>query len=572
MSSQQQASGPRHPRGNGGAVRPVLVLGLDGASFDVIEPLARAGRLPNLARWMEEGASLPLRSTVPAMSFPAWSTLATGLDPGRHGLFDFTQKIPGAYRIRFSNATDRRGETLFSRVSRAGARVLCLGMPATFPPEPVNGLLVSGFDAPISVGSDARAASDPTLYNAIASKIGPWMTPDLDEGASDGDWRERAAERLPQRVERKKRFALEALDQLARQAGGRPDLAMVIFSESDTVSHHFWRDHDPDSPRHDPDASLVRRAAVGRVYEALDRACGELRDAFGRDALCIVLSDHGSGGASRNIVHLGRRLAECGFLERASSGGDFWARHARDLALRALPPRLAERVFRRVRGAAARIESMARFGGIDWSHTSAFSEEANTQPGIWVNLQGREASGSVAPADYERVRSELIDCLRDWKLPDGGPVVARAWRREEVHSGPYVDRAPDIVLELADDAGYGLSLVPTPWREHAGPSVRTLDRHELAGGRGRGMNGTHRPEGVWIATGAEAARLQPTGTNARPSLRDVAPTILGAMGIPWTDRDEAGPDGGDFLEPRRDYTPEEEERVAARLRALGYLE
>ncbi len=317
---------------------------------------------------------------------------------------------------------------------------------------------------------------------------------------------------------------------------------------------------------------LIASGGMGRVYEALDRACGELRDAFGRDALCIVLSDHGSGGASRNIVHLGRRLAECGFLERASSGGDFWARHARDLALRALPPRLAERVFRRVRGAAARVESMARFGGINWSHTSAFSEEANTQPGIWINLLGREASGSVAPADYERVRSELIDCLRDWKLPDGGPVVARAWRREEVHSGPYVDRAPDIVLELADDAGYGLSLVPTPWREHAGPSVRTLDRHELAGGRGRGMNGTHRPEGVWIATGAEAARLQPTGTNARPSLRDVAPTILGAMGIPWTDRDEAGPDGADFLEPRRDYTPEEEERVAARLRALGYLE
>ena len=122
---------------------------------------------------------------------------------------------------RMPSVSSGRGETLFSRVSRAGARVLCLGMPATFPPEPVNGLLVAGFDAPVSVGSDARSASDPTLYNAIASKIGPWMTPDLDEGASDGDWRERAAERLPQRVERKKRFALEALDQLARQGGGR---------------------------------------------------------------------------------------------------------------------------------------------------------------------------------------------------------------------------------------------------------------------------------------------------------------------------------------------------------------
>jgi hypothetical protein len=81
------------------------------------------------------------------------------------------------------------------------------------------------------------------------------------------------------------------------------------------------------------------------------------------------------------------------------------------------------------------------------------------------------------------------------------------------------------------------------------------------------MNGTHRPEGVWVATGAESQ-----SPGARPSLRDVAPTILSAMGIPWGDDDAVGPDGADFLAPRQDYTPEEEERVAARLRALGYLE
>jgi predicted AlkP superfamily phosphohydrolase/phosphomutase len=553
-----------------GPAGPLLVLGLDGADFEVGDPLARAGRLPHLAALRRDGGETRLRSTTPPMSFPAWSTFLTGLDPGRHGLFDFTQKLPGAYRIRFTNATDRAGESIFGRVSRAGGRVLALGMPATYPPERVNGLLVAGFDAPVSTGSAPRSASDPALYRRIAARVGPWMQPDLDERAAEEGWHERAALRLLERIEQKTRFTLEALAQLRDAAGGaRPDLMVVVFSESDTVAHHFWRDHDPASPRHDPLASPLRRDAVAAVYERLDAACGEIRAAFGEDAPCAVVSDHGSGGAARRVVHLGRRLAEGGLLRRADSGPtpglDGLARGLRDGALRLLPPRLAERIFRRARRAAARVESAARFGGIDWGASTAFSEEANTQPGVWINLRGREAAGRVAPEDYERARDDVIACLRDWKLPGGGPVVAHAWRREEVHAGPFVERAPDVVLELAQDGGYGLSLVATPWRDRDAPSVRALSDDELGGGRGRGLNGTHRPEGIWIASGGGG--LEDLAGGGAASLRDVAPALLGALGIPW----EAG-DGGDLQRPRVAYTPEEEARVADRLRALGYLE
>jgi predicted AlkP superfamily phosphohydrolase/phosphomutase len=541
-----------------GARRPVLVLGLDGASFDVIRPLAAAGRLPNLTRWIADGASAVLHSTVPPVSFPAWSSFATGLDPGAHGLFDFTQKLPGRYRIRFTNATDRSGATLFGRASAAGRRVLALGMPATFPPEPVNGLLVAGFDAPVSTGSSARAASDPALYEAIAARTGPWMRADLDEGAHEADWHERAAARLPARVGEKCAFALEALRQL-RAAGRPPDLACVVFSESDTAQHHFWRDHDPASPRHDPRASLQRRGAVAAVYAALDAACGALREAMGDEAAVFVLSDHGAGGAARRVVHLNRRLEEAGLLAFAG-GSDRLARAARDAALRVLPPRAREIAFRRLRGAAARVESAARFGGIRWAKTAAFSEEANTQPGVWINLRGREEAGAVAPADYERARDEVIAALLDWKLPDGGRVVARVRRREEVYAGPCAPRAPDIVVELALDAGYGLSLVPTP-RGAAAPALRWLEHHELGGGRGRGMNGTHRPEGIWIEHGV-AAPAFPSGQGA---LADAAAPILRALGL-----SDAG-SAADAV-PASRYTPEEEALVAERLRRLGYLD
>lgn len=560
-------------------LRPVLVLALDGATFDVIRPMAAAGDLPHLAAWMAEGCSAPLPSTAPPVTFPAWSSFMTGLSPGEHGIFDFTQKVPGEYRLRFVNATDRRAPSLFQRVSGAGGRVLVLGMPATHPPEPVDGLLVCGFEAPVASGSDPKSASDPELYRRIAAKAGPWMRPELDESAQADDFHERAITTLSGRIDRKRDFALAALAELRADSNPLPDLTVVVFSESDTAGHHYWRDHDPRSPRHDPSASAARRDALASIYRRLDEACGALRKAVGDDVLCVVVSDHGMGSASDKVVHLNRFLAESGLLVRRTGafgplgaivGADRLARGLRDAALAWLPPRAAQLIFRRARGAAALLESRIRFSGFDWRRTLAFSEEANTQPGIWINLAGRETEGCVAPTDYEAVRDRVIAGLEAWKLPSGAPVVARALRREDVYSGPFVSRAPDIVLELALDSGHGLSLVPTPWSEggvqgEGIPSVRVLDAADHAGGRGRGMNGTHRGDGIFIACGPGARELAPPAR-----LAAVAPWLARAMGLAWA-ADGASPEALPSREPLA-YAEEEEAMVAERLRALGYLE
>lgn len=555
----------------GAALRPVLVLALDGATFDVIEPLVAAGELPNLTGWMRAGQAAPLPSTTPPVTFPAWSSFMTGVSPAEHGIFDFTQKLPGEYRLRFVNATDRRAPSIFKRVSDAGGDVLVLGMPATHPPEAVNGLLVCGFDAPVSTGTDERSASDALAYRAIAEKAGPWMRPELNESSQADDFHERAVETLLSRVDRKRDFALEAIEQArAKRDGAMPALTMIVFSESDTAGHHYFRDHDPESPRHDTTASAARRGALADVYRRLDEACGVLAQAAGPETQIVVLSDHGMGTASDKIVHLNRYLAEQGLLARRGGPGRFVdraARRLRDLALAWLPAALAQALFRRARFAAAELESRARFGGLDWENTFAFSEEANTNPGVWINLAGREASGAVAPADYEKMRDRVIEVLREWKLPSGAPVVARAVRREEVHRGPFADRAPDVLVELALDDGHGLSLVPTPWAEGGRngqglPSLRVLKAADYAGGRGRGMNGTHRADGIWISDGG--------ASDAPPArLSEVAPWLAAAMGLAWRRAEDTSGEGGPT--PLA-YDDEEEAMVAERLRALGYLE
>jgi hypothetical protein len=280
---------------------------------------------------------------------------------------------------------------------------------------------------------------------------------------------------------------------------------------------------------------------------------------MGPDAAVFVVSDHGAGGAARRVVHLNRRLEEAGLLAFERSG-DRLARSVRDLALRLLPPRAREVAFRGLRGAAERVESAARFGGIGWARTVAFSEEANTQPGVLINVAGRVEAGCVAPSDYERVRDDAISALLYWKLPGGGPVVAHARRREEVYAGPHVERAPDIVVELALEGGYGLSLVPTP-RGADAPALRRLDDHELAGGRGRGMNGTHRAVGIWIELGTDTESFP--GGEGRLVL--ASGPILRALGI-------RGGSPASGSETPRAYTAEEEAIVAERLRRLGYLD
>ena len=557
-------------------LRPILVLALDGATFDVIRPMVAKGLLPNLGEWMKAGSSRGLASTTPPVTFPAWSSFMTGLPPAEHGIFDFTQKKAGEYRLRFINSTNREGESIFGRVSGHGGSALVLGLPATHPPEEIDGLLVCGFDAPVSTGTDERSASDPELYREIAAATGPWMRPALNESAQADDFHERAIETLLERIDLKRDFTLESLRRLRERNHGRiPSFTMVVFSESDTAGHHYWRDHDPDSPRHDAAISTARRFALESVYQRLDLACGEIREAVGDDVLCVVLSDHGMGGASDKVVHLNRYLAERNLLVRSQGLTryiDRFARRSRDLALAYLPATLAQLIFRRARAAAAELESRARFGGFDWSRTLAFSEEANTNPGIWINLAGRESQGCVEKADYERIRDRVIEELLAWRLPSGRPVVARALRREEVHSGRHTDRVPDIVVELALDDGYGLSLVPTPWslggKQGAGiPSIRILEADQAAGGRGRGMNGTHRSEGIWISVGSGAEDRE-----APARLMDVATWLAEAMGLPWPTSLSADTDSPSVGRETVEYDDDEEAMVAERLRALGYLE
>ncbi len=556
----------------------LLIIGLDGATFDLIEPWV--GELPHLARLMREGAWGRLRSTVPPATFPAWTSLMTGVNPGQHGIYDFTRRIPGTYQVEFVNATHRRVPTLWRILCDAGLRVGVMGVPATYPPEHLHGFQISGFDAPVAVGIDRSFVYPPELYDEIRQAVGEYRTTDFQEVRIGPGWHAMAYRSLLEVLAVKQAIAAYLLQR-------EPwDCFMALFGEADTVSHHFWLHHDPASPRHLAGAGEFGDA-IRTVYRRLDEAVGALL-ALAPGAHVVIASDHGFGGAGAKAVHINRRLAECGLLRFRRRGiADAGTDAVRRLALR-LPARVQERVFRRAGPWTGALESRRRFAGLDWAGTRAFSEEQNTFPGVWINQRGREPQGTVPADEYESARDAVIAALRAWRDPvTGQAVVAHAWRREEVYQGPYVSEAPDIVVEFALDHDYSYAVQGSGGRP--GLSVRVLGRREYLGAKGPGMNGTHRPEGVLLLAGPG---IRSSIHLSRAHITDVAPTILHLLGLPVpsymdgrvltealrpppspprTGEGKGGRGDGERL-VSTPYTPAEEAAVAARLRALGYLE
>jgi predicted AlkP superfamily phosphohydrolase/phosphomutase len=550
-----------------------LVLGLDGFDLGLVEQFGPE-RLPNLHRLMARGVFAALESVRPPATLPNWTTFLTGVDPGRHGVFDFTTRK--GYQVRFTAGTVREVPTIFKQLDELGLGCACLSFPATWPPEELeHGIFVSGWDAPVAFEADRSFMWPPSLYQETVQRFGTPSFDDVDEFHADAPgWIDQLPAALERRVERKTNWARWLLE---RQDW---DVFALYFGESDTASHYLWAHHDPESPRRPANVSTEQRRGLQRIYEALDQAVGSLVEAAGGDrAEVTLLSDHGSGGSSDKVLHLNQLLAEHGLLRFRAQRGRNGA-GLKEIALRRFPPRLRELLFRLGNAwLPSRLESSVRFGAIDMRNTLAFSDELNYFPGIHLNLAGREPRGIVRPEQRRetilRIRAALLDTFDPWS---GKPVFRDVIPREEVFEGPHSSRAPDLLVDLHLDNGYSYNLMPT---QASSSAFRKLSDHEKLGNKGRTLPGSHRSHGFMVLAGPS---VQPAG-RLDAHIADLSATLLRRLGVSvpppfkgrvlWEalrhDRDvptASLPEAGQVAA----RATRNEGLVESRLRALGYIE
>ncbi len=552
----------------------LLVVAWDGADFDLIDTWVRRGDLPNLCALIGDGARRRVRSTMPAVTFPAWTSFMTAASPDLHGVTDFTVRREGRYAVSFVNSSYRRLPTAWSLFSSAGLRVGVYALPATYPAEVLNGIQVCGFDTPMGAGYGRGFTFPGDLVGRLHERYGDVAVGSPQQARIDEDWYEDARASMLETIRLRTRIVSDLLSEDSF------DVFMVHYGESDTVSHHFWQYHDPGSPRHRAGGPAD---AVFEIYRELDSSLGRLMETVGGVSDLMLISDHGSGGSSDRAVYWNRWLATSGFLSFAGASlAGLTGRAAKELALRVLPTRLQAGLFSRLQSAAGSVESMSRFSGIDWAKTRAYSEELNYFPSIWLNIKGREPEGIVEPKDRYRLEEDIIAALGEFEDPfDGERVVRRVLRREEVYEGPYAGRIPDLILELAEPDGYSYAGCSSRGGAESA-SVRKLTAREMSGQRGTSMSGAHRPFGMCVLSGPS---VRP-GSYDDADLHDAGATMMAlarvappehANGRPWDDVLAVG--GAGLRQPSYDLpgcpapsSSADEAELASRLRSLGYLE
>jgi predicted AlkP superfamily phosphohydrolase/phosphomutase len=527
----------------------ILILGLDGATWRLLQPLVEAGELPNLARLIDAGASGILTSSIPPLTAPAWSNFQTGANAGKHGIFDFRVFDRTSRRLWLVSARALKLRTLWQIASAAGHRVIAINVPMTYPPQPVNGVVVGGM---LAQQTDRSLIYPPERFDEIMGRhpdyrISPPVVTQRGAMGRHGFVEANIA------VERH-RCEL-ALDLMTREPW---DLFMVHNQCLDYIQHAYYHFMDPDASKFD----LAAHAEVLRFYQAMDENVGRLVDAAPPGTDVIVLSDHGFKLQHR-LVHLAPWLRSAGYLAERIDSRQRLLQLARRTDVFKLRRHLAHWVLRnkRARFGAAAATALSR---IDWATSRAFVAIGSVFGCVYVNYD--------AVADVDEMVDELAARLLALADPrTGQQVVKRVIRGRDVFHGPESYNGPDLIAEPTADYAFGApSLVA-----HRTPFTDIDFALEIPGG--------HHPDGILIWTGSGARKRR----DVRANLMDIAPTVLARLDVPVSEHMDGQVLSELFVSPLnvtyqtwergkeegagRDYSAEDEEALRQRLRGLGYL-
>ncbi|MEP0847770.1 MAG: alkaline phosphatase family protein [Phycisphaerae bacterium] len=454
-----------------------FLIGLDGATYTILDHLVAEGVMPNLARVYREGARSELTSTPVPITPQAWTTLATGRNAGQHGFHDFVRFKPGPHGLflHINNSRDIHCESLWQCASRMGRRVTVLNWIGLAPPQPLNGHSMPGFTS----GRHLRRSSWPAdLFDRLRQVDGLdvnllGMDLEIERQALQAMPREQWLEWIHHQVARD-RVWQRLFIHLAEHEPS--DLTAMVIDGVDKVQHLAYRYLDPAMTPRTPDAWERQVIDACRAYfRQVDEFLGRVLTLAGDSARVFVASDHGFT-ASTEIFYVNRWLHEQGWLRWKGA--------------------VAEDV--------RQVQYTERLGddanAIDISASRAYTL-APSSNGIHVN---------VPPHEYDAFRDELIARLLAIRAPDGGAVIRAARKREDCLSGPLLDRNPDVLLRLRD---YGF--------------VSVLNARQWLVPRSEPL-GTHHPQGVLLGVGPGIRR---GARSENRDILDVAPLLAYSVGL-----------------------------------------
>jgi len=564
----------------------VVVFGLDGATFDLLLPWIEEGKLPTFDRLLTQGVHGLLDPAPNLRSAASWTSFYTGKNPGKHGIYEFYDFIPGNYSIRFINGSYCREPSIWRLLSDQGLRSIVINVPMTYPAEPINGIFLSGLDAP---GTDSRGFCHPqSILGDLEAHFGKYVLEPGLTGFIQDNRPDEAVERLFAEIEQKQRIMFHLME------NDNWDLFTVVFRSLDAAQHCFWKYMDDRHPQHDPVTPGPYRDVILRVYRKLDKTLARLIQRLQPEDTLLVMSDHGFGAKHPANNQLNAWLAgkdylsyrQDNFLSPFQSASRQALKNAYELIGTKLSRRQKEALVRIFPALRNRVQSRLCFTGIDWTRTRAYSDTLFAN--VRVNLKDREANGIVQPgAAYdnliEEIREKLLAC-QDQKT--GERLVSEVLHKDEIYWGPCRDQAPDLTIRWREDIQISGIKLDAAYYNESLPSERPFIPAEDA----RVISGDHHRYGIFICSGPY---IKSENRIEGAQIIDLAPTILYLLDLPIPE-DMDGKvltaifeeqfisqnslrsglwesENGD-TKKQADYGENEKKAIADRLRQLGYLE
>jgi len=358
--------------------------------------------LPNIRSLVEGGIYGKLRSTVPPITVPAWTSMMTSNDPGQLGFYGFRNRADWSYdELYFANARYVKAKTLWNHLSRNRLRSLVMGVPQTYPPKPLNGVLVSSFLAP-------DKSVQYTWPDEVKSEL---------DAAADGDYiidvrdfRTEDKDRLLGQIYLMTRRRFKAFRHFLEK--DEFDFAMMVEMGVDRIHHGFWRFMDKNHRLYEPGNKYEN--AIHDYYVEVDSEIGRVLDILGSDTHVMVVSDHGAKSMTGAIC-INEWLIENGYL-----------------VLKDKPSR------------PMRMENSM----VDWEKTRAWGE-GGYYSRIFFNVKGREPRGVIDPRDYDKFRQEIVRKLEEMTDEEGENIGTRALKPEDVYR-EVNNIPPDLIVYLGN--------------------------------------------------------------------------------------------------------------------------
>jgi len=460
----------------------VVVIGVDGADWRIIDPWIEDGHLKHLNEIINDGARGTLISTIPPFTLPAWTSIFTGVNPGKHSIADNLIQIGD--EIRPALSIHRKAPLLWKLVGNSGLESIVVNDPVTYPPEPVNGIMVTGFLTP---PNSSNYVYPPEIKEEVDKASGGYM-PELPL-----DYDKLIAHDRKEAYDTIQCFAQKTADlALYLMKNHEWDVFDVTFTSTDRLQHFYW--HDEHSLR--------------EHYIWLDSIIKKLVNlASDEEADIIIVSDHGFAPIRRS-VYINTILANEGFISIRRS-------KLRDL-------------LNRLRFNSKSLSSLLRHKKLQEFATELLPEHLrqvipskNSKFVFGQHIAKLfSAAGIFIEHDlcrnYEAVRNRIIHRLVSLKDDDKN-VMAGVHKREEVLWGPFTSRAPDIFA--VPNEGYYLST-------HIKDEVFGVP---LQSGSGIPRTGQHRMQGIFTACGPNIKAGYTLNRNIWTW--DIAPTILHLLGL-----------------------------------------